>query len=191
MESTLLEAQDEATDVRIPMSKQQFMNWNPDNGFLYEFENGFAIPTDGMRKEERYLVRNVQVAFQKTKAFQEKGYMFEESSIWITPDQKRIPDMAFFTDDQIKESQSPDSEPIPSFVIEIISPSDRVKTVESKVIEYFEAGIQVVWHIHPSLRMVRVFTSPRQNVTCFENDTFNAAPVISDLQMTVEELFAL
>lgn len=191
MESTLLEKPDEETLAGIPMSKQRFMNWNPDDGFLYEFESGFAIPTDAMRKEERYLVRNVQRAFQKTKAFQEGGCLFEENDVWVSINQKRIPDIAFFTDAQIKESASTASEPIPAFVIELISPSDKVKPVEQKVIEYFSAGVQVVWHIHPTLRMVRVFTSPRHNVTCFENDSFHAAPAIPDLQITVEELFAL
>lgn len=191
MESTLLEIPDNEAITGIPMSKQRFMNWNPDDGFLYEFDNGTAIPTDGMKKEERYLVRNVQRALQKTKAFLDGGFMFEESEVWVTDSQKRIPDMAFFTDDQIKESTETKPEPIPAFVIEIISPTDKVKPVESKVIEYFSAGVQVVWHIHPDLRMVRVFTSPRQNVTCFENDSFTAAPVIPDLQMTVEELFTL
>ena len=189
MESTLIEAPDSEAVVGIPMSKQRFLNWSPDDGFLYEFDNGIAIPTDGMKKEERYLVRNVQRALQKTKAFLDGGFMFEESEVWVTDNQKRIPDMAYFTDSQIK--QSTEAEPIPTFVIEIISPTDKVKSVESKVIEYFAAGVQVVWHIHPALRMVRVFTSSRQNVTCFENDSFTAAPVIPDLQLTVEELFTL
>lgn len=190
MESTLLETPDEEAVVGIPMTRQRFLSWNPDDGFLYEFENGLAIPTDGMKKEERYLIRNVQKAFQKTKAFQENGYLFEENDVWLSVNQKRIPDMAFFTDAQIKESKTPTSEPIPSFVIEIISPSDKVKPVEQKVIEYFDAGVQVVWHIHPALRMVRVFTSARQNVTCFENDEFGAAPAIPDLHITVAELFS-
>lgn len=190
MESTLLEPTEEITVVGIPMSKEQFLNWNPDNGFLYEFENGLAIPTNGMRKEERYLVRNVQRAFAKTNAFQEGGYMFEENDVWVSASQKRIPDMAFFTDYQIKDSAIVSSpEPIPSLVVEIISPSDTVRRVESKIIEYFNAGIQVVWHIHPELRMVRVFSSLRHNVTCFENDMFSATLAVPDLQLTVDELF--
>lgn len=190
METTLLEKPEEEVLTGIPMSKRKFLNWNPEDGFLYEFDNGYAIPTDAMRKEERYLVRNIQKAFRKTLSFRENGYLFEESAVWVTENQKRIPDVAFFTDAQIRESATAQSEPIPSFVVEIISPTDRVKHVEQKVIEYFAAGVQVVWHIHPELRMVRAFTSPRHNVTCFEKDTFHAAPAMPDLQLTVEELFS-
>ena len=78
---------------------------------------------------------------------------------------------------------------LPAFVVELISPSDRAKHVEQKVIEYFNAGVQVVWHVHPELRMVRVFTSARHNVTCFEHDAFDAAPALPDLQLTVDALF--
>lgn len=191
METTLLETPTPETVVSIPMSKQAFLNWDGDDEYLYEFDNGYAIPTDGMRKEERYLVRNIQKAFRKTHAFQENGYLFEESAVWVTESQRRIPDVSYFNDAQIRESATPISEPIPAFVVELISPSDRVKHVEQKVIEYFAAGVQVIWHIHPELRMVRVFTSARHNITCFEHDAFDAGPALPDLQLTVEELFTV
>jgi len=191
MEATLLEKSEANLMAGIPMSKQQFLNWNGDDAFLYEFDNGIAIPTDAIKKEERYIVRNIQKAFRKTSAFQENGFLFEESAVWLTADQKRIPDVAYFTDDQIRESATAESEPIPPFVVELISPSDTSKHIEQKIIEYFTAGVQVVWHVHPDLRMVRVFTSPRHNVTCFEQDTFSAAPALPDLQFTVDELFTI
>ncbi len=188
MESTLLETPDVEAIIGVPMSKQRFLNWNPDDGFLYEFENGLAIPTDAMKNIERPIIQKILRKFTQTAAYQQMGELLPETKCWLNKQQMRIPDAAFFTAPQIRDSGA-NKHPIPSFVIELISPTDKVKPVEQKVIEYFEAGVQVVWHIHPALRMVRVFTSPRQNVTCFEKDTFNAAPAISDLQLTVEELF--
>ena len=52
------------------------------------------------------------------------------------------------------------------------------------------AGVQVIWHVLPALRMVRVFASVKSDTTHFETDTFDATPVVPDLQMTVDELFA-
>lgn len=189
MESTLLETTDEEAVVGIPMTKQRFLNWNPDDGFLYEFENGLAIPTGGMKNVERPIIQKILRKFTQTVAYQQMGEILPETKCWLNDDQMRIPDAAFFTSSQIQDSGA-DKHPIPSFVVEIISPSDKVKPVEQKVIEYFDAGVQVVWHIHPALRMVRVFTSSRQNVTCFEHDAFGAAPAIPDLQLTVAELFS-
>ena len=40
----------------------------------------------------------------KTQAFHERAKLFEESDVWVTEDQKRIPDMAFFTREEILDS---------------------------------------------------------------------------------------
>lgn len=188
MESAVIE-QEEVADVRIPMPKAQFLNWNPDDGFLYEYDNGYAEQTTGMKKNERYIVSNVLDKFETTQAYQERAKLLPESDVWVTDEQKRIPDIAFFTRQQILDSVT-NVEPIPAFVIELISPSDKADKVEKKVIEYFNAGVQVVWHVYPALRMVRVFTSVKSNTTYFGTDPFDAAPVVPDLQLTVDELFA-
>lgn len=180
-----------STEVRIPMTKEQFLTWDADDGFLYEYDNGFAVQTTGMKKKERYIIRNIQEAFRKTTAYAERGHMYEENDVWVTANQKRIPDMAFFTDAQIKDSLNDEIEPIPAFVVELISPGDKSDHIETKIIEYFTAGVQVVWHVHPALRMVRVFTSVRSATSYFEDDALSAAPALPDLDMTVSGLFAL
>lgn len=193
MEATVLEKKDvvETGEVRISMTKEQFLQWNPDEGFLYEYDNGFAVQTTGTRKNERYIIRTIQEAFRKTSAFTEDACLYEQNDVWVTESRKRIPDMTFFTDAQIKESLNEDVEPIPLFVVELISPSDKSDKIETKIIEYFSAGVKVVWHVHPALRMIRVFTSVRSATSYFEDDTFSADPAVSDLEMTVSQLFAL
>jgi len=190
MEATLLERPAVNVMAGIPMSKQQFLNWNGDDEFLYEFDNGIVIPTDGMKKAERYLVVNIQDKFAALDAYRNGGRLLAETDCWLTEDQMRRPDLSFFSREAIRVTDD-SSEPIPPFVVELISPSNTSKHVEQKVIEYFAAGVQVVWHVYPDLRMVRVFTSPRHNVTCFEQDAFSAAPAMPDLQFTVDELFTL
>lgn len=53
METTVLETEeeDEIDEVRIPMTKAQFLAWSDDDGFLYEYENGFAVQTTGIKKK--------------------------------------------------------------------------------------------------------------------------------------------
>ncbi|GAB2606172.1 Uma2 family endonuclease [Spirosoma areae] len=188
MESALLE-QEDVDLIRIPMSKAAFMNWNPDDGFLYEYDNGFAEQTTGMKNKELHIISNIQDKFATTQISRERAKLFEEADVWVSNSQKRIPDMALFTRQQVLDAAN-DSEPIPAFVVELISPSDKADKIETKVIEYFKAGVQVIWHVFPALRMVRVFTSIKSNTTYFETDSFNAAPALLDLQMTVDEVFA-
>lgn len=187
MESAVLE-QKEVDDVRISMSKQAFMNWSPDDGFLYEYDNGFAEQTSGIKNKEFYIISNIQDTFATTSAFLERSKLFEEADIWVTDAQKRIPDMALFTRQQVLDGAN-DENPIPAFVVEIISPTDKADKIEIKVIKYFRAGVQVIWHVFPASRMVRVFTSVKNSITHFETDTFDVAPAVPDLTMTVNELF--
>ena len=71
MESAVLE-QEEVDDVRIPMSKEVFMNWNPDDGFLYQYDNGFAERTSGMKNKELHITSNIQAKFVLTESFRNR-----------------------------------------------------------------------------------------------------------------------
>jgi len=188
VETELLET--EAPPVaRVPMTKAQFLTWNPEDEFLYEYKNGFALRISGMKKEERYLIVNIQDRFAKTSSYQQGDRLLAETDCWLTETQMRRPDLALFTQAQIRVGED-DAEPIPAFVVELISPSDRADKIEEKVLDYFEAGVRVVWHVFPALRMVRVFTSARTATTFFGEESFAAAPALPDLQLTVAELFA-
>lgn len=179
----------EVADVRIPMTKAEFLTWNPDDGFLYEYDGEYAEQNHAMKNTERYLVRNIQDAFVNTDAYRLRTRLFEETECWVTEKQMRRPDVALFTDEQIKESTA-GGNPVPGFVVEIISEYDKANKIERKVGEYFRAGVQVLWHVYPELRMVRVLLSPRNMVSLFETDVISAAPVVPDMQMTVDALFA-
>lgn len=178
----------EIEDVRIPMTKAEFLKWRPDDDFLYEYDGTHAEQLHAMQAAERYIVRNIQDAFVNTNAYQLRTRLFEETECWLTEKQMRRPDVALFTDAQIRESTA-GGQPVPAFVIELISQHDKANRIERKVIEYFRAGVQVLWHIYPELRMVRVLSSPRNLVSLFETDMISAVPVVPDLQMTVDELF--
>ncbi|MBC8154675.1 MAG: Uma2 family endonuclease [Bacteroidetes bacterium] len=176
---------------RLPTTKAEFLDWSPNDDALYEWHDGTLVQQSGMKKEERPIIRVITRAFAKTTAYQQRAELLAETNCWLTDEQMRIPDLAFFTDEQIKASATDDTEPIPAFVVELISPGDKASHIEKKVLEYFSAGVTVVWHIYPDLTMVRVFTSPKLSTTSFADDTISAGPAIPDLQLTIGELFAL
>ena len=130
MESTLaVLCEDEMPIVRIPMSKERFLNWNPDDDFVYEFDNGFAEPTTGMKKDERYLIINIQDKFSLLPMYQQGARLLAETDCWLTKSQMSRPDLSLFTREDIRVTDN-SAEPIPAFVVEIISPSDKADHVE-------------------------------------------------------------
>ncbi|MGA0558061.1 Uma2 family endonuclease [Larkinella sp. VNQ87] len=172
------------------MSKADFLNWTPDDGFAYEWSNGILEPTYTMKQEELYLIQRITRRFSTTSAYQKLAELVPEINFWVTEMQLRRPDLSFYTAEQIRESAA-GQDVIPAFVIEIISEYDDIVKVEKKLIEYFQAGVQVVWRIIPAVRTVSVYTSPKTVSICTEEDVFNAAPVVPDLSLTVNELFAV
>ena len=100
----------------------------------------------------------------------------------------RRPDIAYFTDEQIYQGRE-EIDIIPAFAIEVISNSDRLIDVENKLIEYFKAGVKVVWHIIPAQEVVYVYTSRSEVKICFDKDICSAKPVLEDFEISVEDIF--
>lgn len=80
------------------MSKEALLEWNPDDGFLYEYANGFAEQTTGVNNKERYIISNIQDKFTTTNFYRKQARLFGRSDVWVTDMQKRIPDMALLPD---------------------------------------------------------------------------------------------
>jgi Uma2 family endonuclease len=76
----------------------------------------------------------------------------------------RMPDVAFF----LNEHLPPDavhwsiSKNPPDLAVEIMSPSNTVPEMETKLKEYFKAGAQLVWYIYPPSKTAKLYTSPRK-----------------------------
>jgi Uma2 family endonuclease len=158
------------------------------NGYKLEWNNGIIEKTTAMKQNELFIVRNLSNVFLTTQAAAEGGWLSSEIEVWTTKVQWRKPDVAYFTKTQI---QSGSNNNIPSFVIEVISTFDPINVVTNKVIEYFKAGVQVVWHIFPEQQMVYIFTSPKNIVVCEGVDICSANPALPDFQIAAQDIFKL
>ena len=176
--------------VRKPKTLQAFLAWDqPEGKYKYEWVDGELEKTEYMMKNtELDIVRNIKKAFYTTRFFKDQGELFAEAVVQLSEERARIPDLSAFSDDQITAAKR-GRQPIPSFAIEIISPNEKGFKIEQKALDYFNAGVQVLWQIYPNIRMVKVLTSLRDVQVCLEQDTCSAAPALPDLQLTVEELF--
>ena len=175
----------------LPGTFEEFLRWEPVDGYKYEWNDGEVIRFEKMKKKHLVIIRTLNRIFLSTSAHQVGGELIMEQDVMLTGIQMRRPDLGYFSGPQIDNSQSSDEEPIPEFVIEIISPTDDAIKVEEKLAEYFKANVKVVWHIFPDNEVVYVYTSRKQVKICTDNDMCSALPVIPDFEITVNELFAL
>lgn len=157
-----------------------------EDGFKYEFKNGEVIKSPGqMNPSQLYIVKNLNRRFARTKAYEQGGELIAEVDQMTAPAKQRRPDLSYWSAARIANGQ----ESVSEFVLEIISPTDRLEDVEEKLLEYFEAGVKVVWQIRPRSQSVHVYTAPTEVSICTGDTVCSAAPVLPDFRMKAREVF--
>lgn len=170
------------------MTKADFLRWESDDNYVYEFNNGVLEPTISMKQEEVILAKRIIRRFGETEAYRRDDELMGEIDCWVTEKQMRRPDIAYFTNEQINRMANKERI-VPGFAIEFVSENDDVRKYIRKLNEYFSAGVQVVWLVFPDDYTVYVYTSPKTVTICTDDDVLSAAPALPELQMSVAELF--
>jgi Uma2 family endonuclease len=173
------------------VSKERFLLEYADleDGYKYEWNNGAIEKTQGMNQQQAIIQAVIMRYFVQTQVFKGGGLFTSETNMDTSPAQLRKPDLAIYTNEQLQLMKQGQNQIAP-WVAEVISTSDNINHVNQKLDEYFQAGVQVVWHIFPDSKQVYVYTSPEQVTICRGKTICSAAPALEDLKIVVEELFA-
>lgn len=140
----------------------------PEDGNTYELIHGelFVSPAPGNR-HETILARLTRI-LDPYAAANDLGYVFHPRAVVQTPDSQVEPDL-------MVRQPSPElgdrwqEAPLPSLVVECLSPYSRRRDREHKREFYLEVGIQEYWIIDPD----------RQNITVVRPDARDL--VVNDL----------
>lgn len=172
------------------VSKARFLREYADreDGYKYEWNNGAVEKTQAMNQQQAEIYFILLTYFQKGAAAEAGGGLITETDMYTSTVQLRRPDIAFYSGEQRKWMKKGENQ-IPAWVVEIISSNDQVNLINQKLDEYFQAGVQVVWHIFPESQQVYVYTSPEQVTICRGKTICSAAPALEDLEVSAEELF--
>ncbi len=92
------------------------------------------------------------------------GFVFSSSTIFNLPGGgNRSPDVAWVAKERwlaLTSEQRRKFPPIcPNFVIELRSPSDRLKPLQEKMREYLDCGLRLGWLINPQNNTVEIYRS--------------------------------
>jgi Uma2 family endonuclease len=78
---------------------------------------------------------------------------------------------------------------VPSLVVEVISPTNTMDEVLTRVHEYFRAGVQGVWLILPVVQQVYVYEGPTQVRILAIADELDAEPILPGFRLALASLF--
>jgi Uma2 family endonuclease len=77
----------------------------------------------------------------------------------------------------------------PDLAVEVISPGDLFEEVEAKVLEFLEAGAELIWVINPFTRTVTIHRADRTVTWLSEKDVLTGEGPLQGFSCRVAELF--
>jgi Uma2 family endonuclease len=118
------------------------------------------MPNTGGKTGERNIEINTELNLYKRKI--KSGHVFDSSTAFIFPNgATRSPDTAWVSDklwDTLTDEQQEKFPKIsPEFVVELMSPSDKLKDAKLKMLEYIDNGVLLAWLINPSEEEIHIY----------------------------------
>jgi Uma2 family endonuclease len=120
------------------------------------------------------------------------GTVFSNDTGFIAqrdPDTVRGPDIAFWARQRLPEVPEGYVEIPPDLAVEVVSPSDHFSTVQTKVRQYLDHGVKLVWVVDPEDRSVTVYRALDKVAILTESDTITGDDVLPGFSIPVRDFF--
>jgi len=111
----------------------------------------------------------------------------------LFPGLVRIPDAAFISWKRYPRSRKRRGEipaVAPDLVVEVLSKSNTPREMARKLVEYFRAGVALVWYVDPWKRTVRVYTDPDRSVLLRQDQRLDGGDVLPGFSLSIRDWFA-
>jgi len=166
----------------------------PDDGFRYELVQGALRRMSPAGHRHGRLALNITTPLDQYVRANNLGAVYAAETgfqLTVDPDTVRAADVAFVRQERVEAVGDTDGywPGAPDLAVEVVSPNDLYTEIEEKVIDWLDAGTQMVVIINPRKRFVTVYRS-RTNITLLtENDTLDGADVVPGWHIAVHDLF--
>lgn len=104
----------------------------------------------------------------------------------------RIPDVSYVSYSRLPGKRRP-RQPIPrlapNLAIEVLSESNTPREMQAKLVEYFDAGVELVWFVDVRHQSVEVFTAPDSSVVFRAAQVITGGTALPGFRLKVCELF--
>ena len=164
----------------------------PDDGLRYELDEGELIAMPPPTRQHGYLVMligrllgNYVEEHDLGEVVAEAGYLLAES-----PDTVRSPDVSFTAKARVQPFTPGYDRTPPDLAVEVVLPGNSAADLNKKVIQYFGAGVRLVWLIYPLTKTVHVYTGATAVTILDETAILTGGDVLPGLVIPISRLFS-
>jgi Uma2 family endonuclease len=160
-----------------------------EDGFKYEWLDGIIEKSPKATTDKQaHIAENLNMLFYTLKIGGKiKGSFQTEKDTHVEAARIRVPDMCYFNPIQAYEAAH-GGHPVSEFMIEVVSPTDKIYDYASKLEDYTKAGVKIVWLIFPHIEKIYVYEGKTMTILGGQ-DICSASPVLLDFAITVEDVF--
>lgn len=115
-----------------------------------------------------------------------------DGQIRILPNTMRIPDLAFVRWERLPDGKIPRdriSRVTPDLVVEILFEGNTKREMASKLAEYFEAGVRLIWYIESRSRTAMIYTDPNSSTEIDAEGFLDGKDLLPGFSLRLGELF--
>ncbi|HVJ80275.1 MAG TPA: Uma2 family endonuclease [Planctomycetia bacterium] len=116
----------------------------------------------------------------------------EQGSMRTVAGNKRIPDVAYFSWDNLPDGKFPEgriAETPPDLAVEVLSDSNTAEEMATKRREYFRSGVRLVWEIDPDDRTAVVYTTADKGSPLAPSDFLDGGDVLPGFRIPLADIF--
>ena len=119
------------------------------------------------------------------------GWVVTESGVVIErdPDTVRGPDVSFYSIGRHPDPPGEYFDIPPDMVVEIRSPSDRPGRLQTKLRQYADNGVRLIWVADPADRTVTVYSGKKRGVVHEDDDQLDGGDVLPNFTCKVADCF--
>jgi Uma2 family endonuclease len=78
---------------------------------------------------------------------------------------------------------------VPDLAVEIISPTNLAEEIDSKITDYFQSGVRLVWVFYPDAGRIYIYQSPTQVSILERTNTLDGGEVLPGLRLPIVQLY--
>jgi Uma2 family endonuclease len=164
------------------------------DGHRYEIVNGELIDMGNSGAKHGNTCSDLMIVLGSHVRLNKLGVMFDSSTAFkMKNGNKRSPDISFFAKERLQGlTELPDGflEGAPDLAIEVLSPTNIIEEIETKIVEYFENDARLVWVINPRSHYILTYRSAQEPDRLLKSsDSLDGEDVVPGFTFPVADLF--